>query len=140
MSELSPELLKKIWEWHEAEAALAALKAREMELRAQIMAAVFLDPKIGTNTAELPDGWKLKGVAKVNVKIDEPALDSMKEKLREGGIVLEEVIRYKPDLVAGAYKEYPEHQRKLIDLVLIKSPGSPSLELVPPPKPRGKKN
>lgn len=141
MSEIvvTPEDLELLWKWHESAAALAAAKAKELTLRNMVFGRFFPNAKEGTTTIELPENWKVKGVAKLNRKVDEAALSASVKRLTEAGIVIEDVIRYKPELAVSKYREYPEHQRLLIESVLEITPGTPSVELVPPPAPKRKK-
>jgi hypothetical protein len=125
-------------EWYKMAQDLRNLKAKESLLRKKIFESAFPDPKEGTNSYDLADGYVLKGQHVLNRDIDIGALDAMKSKLREQGVNPDNLVKYKPELKKAEYNKLTEEQKKLFDQCLIIKPGSPSLEIVLPAKNRAK--
>ena len=130
--ELDLELLNAWWNaFNEAEAAKAAIR-REQELRKQVFEYYFKDPREGTNYLELPDGWRLKAIYKLDRKIDEAALPAVKEQLKELGVNVDTLVEYKPTLKTRLYRELTAEQARIFDQALTIKPSSPIIELVQP--------
>jgi len=137
---ISPEEVKaiKLAEWHVAlEAAVAAkpVVEKEQALRKEVAELFFPNPKEGTNTFDLAAGWKLKLTHKIDRKMDEVTLETVKEQVLKLGVNPDLLIAVKPSLDTKAYKAlaltYPEAV-KVFDLCLTIKPASPTMELVPP--------
>ncbi len=125
-------LLQK-WQEKVTEIATHAhLIAEERQLRQDVFAAFFPTPGEGTNTAELNEGWKLQGKLKIDRKIDEAALEAVKEVVRKMGFNPDPLIRNKPELVLKDYKALPDEVKKVFDTALTIKPALPTIELVPP--------
>lgn len=131
-------------EWNEAATELARVKAKENELR---LAAVKLlsDPtKLkGTENVELGNGYKLKIVKKENFsfvknpegKTDTVAINNVLAQLSESMGTTEiaaRLVEYKPEFKVSEYNRLTIEQKKLVDKVLVVSPGTPTLEVVAP--------
>lgn len=132
---MTEEQVQLLEEWRQAKLAADAVKptiAKEQQLRKQVFASFYPAPKEGTNTLELAEGWKLKGVYKLDRKIDEAALPAVAEQLREMGVNSDTLIAWKPDLKTATYKELTAEQRAVFDQALTVKPGSPTVELVAP--------
>lgn len=132
---MTEEQMKLLEEWRLAKAEADAVKpiiAKEQELRKQVFAAFYPDPKEGTNTLNLAEGWKLKGVYKLDRKIDEAALPAVTEQLREMGVNTDTLVKWTPSLKTAIYKELTAEQRAVFDQALIIKPGLPTIELVAP--------
>jgi hypothetical protein len=132
---MTEEQIKLLEEWRQAKAEADSVKpilAKEQELRKQVFAAFYPAPKEGTNTLDLAGGWKLKGVYKLDRKIDEAALPAVAEQLREMGVNVDTLIKWSPGLKTATYKELTAEQRAVFDQALIVKPGAPIIELVPP--------
>lgn len=132
---MTEEQMKLLEEWRRAKAEADAVKpiiAKEQELRKQVFAAFYPDPKEGTNTLDLAEGWKLKGVYKLDRKIDEAALPAVTEQLREMGVNADTLVKWSPNLKTATYKELTAEQRAVFDQALIIKPGLPAIELVAP--------
>ena len=121
-------------EWYKLAAELKRVKAAEMLLRQKIFKSYFPDPKEGTNSHPLADGWVLKGKYPINREVDQGSLAAYKEKFVEAKINADALVQYKPELKLSAYRELTEDQRQLFDHALIVKPGSPALEIVLPAK------
>lgn len=128
------DYLNMIVEWNYINDQIKALKDKEMALRTKLAGFYFPSPKEGTNTTDLPDGWKLKGKFQYYRNIDKAALPAVLEKLPEG--TEDKVINYKPELKLRDYKNLLEDHKKIFDEALVIKPGTPSLELVPPKEPK----
>ena len=130
ISEITESASALIWEWHTVAKALAKMKKQEARLRAVVFSAFFKDSPLGTNTLALPEDWQLKCVKKENVKLDERALPSVLEELGEG--FEDKLIKYKPSIIAAAYKELAEDEQAVFDEAVITTPASPSISLISP--------
>ena len=118
--------------WSDMVVQLNALKSSEMLLRLKIFKGMFPDPKEGTNTVPLQAGWVLKAGYPITRKPILDLLVARAAELREAGIVVEDVIRHKPELVVTEYKKLTEEQRHIMDQILEIKPGSPQMEIVLP--------
>jgi hypothetical protein len=119
--------------WFVMNQQLAKLKASEMLLRMKIFNGLFTAPREGTNKHGLGSGWQLTAVYPIDRKIDAALLSSLAPSLREEyKIVLETVIKNKPELSVSAYKSLSEEQRKALDQCITAKPGSPQLKLEQP--------
>jgi hypothetical protein len=124
----------KLERWFLLREKIVPLVELEMELRKEIFADFFSDPKEGTNTFVLPGGWHLKGKHVINRNVDEAMLAVKKELLLEKGIPVGQIIAYKPKLEVKSYRALSDEQKLLFDQVLDIKPGSPQLEIVKPAK------
>lgn len=127
---MNKELQKDLEQWFEVSNQLQALKEKEMSLRKSIFKLAFPAPKEGTNILSLGDGYDLKGVHKINRKIDEAALHAGKDTFESENIVLDRLVRFKPELSTGEYKKLTDAQRHCFDFCLVATEGSPSIEIV----------
>ncbi len=118
--------------WHKLVSELERVKNAELALRNKIFAHFFQQPKEGTNTAPLAAGWVIKGDYKINRKVELPQLNVFVAPLREKGIPMDDLIRYKPEVVTAEYRKLTDEQRKEFDQVLTITVGTPSLEVVLP--------
>jgi hypothetical protein len=126
------ELYSKLGEWNTLTAQLTSLKDQEAKLRKEIFDAAFPTPTEGTNTLDLPEGWKLKGTHKLSRSVDESALPAVLEQLRKKKVDTEPLIKYKPELSISAFRKMnPDHAHILGQALVIK-PGMPSMELIAP--------
>jgi hypothetical protein len=131
--------LKDLELWYTKQEELRKLKEEEMALRLRITKQYFPTPKEGTNSHELGDGYVMKMKHNIDRKVDEAALSTLKDKLKEAGIRVDDLIIYKPELSVKQYRPYEldtsEEGKKrlnLIDQCLIVKPGAPALEIVKP--------
>lgn len=122
-------------DWYNTKAQLNELKTREVFLRRKIFGFYFPEPTEGTNTFVLPDGYQVKGKHVIDRKVDEAALTLLTPQLQEKKIIIDNVIRNKPELAKRAYDALSDEQRHLFDQCLIIKPSeTPGLEIVPPAK------
>jgi hypothetical protein len=158
---LTAEQTAKLAEWQAALTELAACKPiieRERELRKEAFALLFPDPKEGTNTVELANGWVCKGTYPIERKVDAALVQQLRglkvidlspellQKLSidpaacgSGASVLEvlrfnvdEVLNYEPKLVVKPYRQLTAEQTLLFDRCLDSKPGSISMEITQP--------
>jgi hypothetical protein len=117
--------------WYELNTQLAQLREEEMNLRKAIFDTYFQEAKEGVNNHTLPDGFVLKGKRVVNRTIDKGALNASIEGFRVMGILVDEVVDWKPSLKVSAYRKLTHEQQKVFDSVLVVKDGTPGLEIVP---------
>jgi len=127
-------------EWYRLQEQLRTVKAAESMLRAKIFKGMFKDPKEGTNTIPLNQGWVLKAKHVINRDVDQASLTACSQideatqmsRFSSNGIHTEKLIKWKPELVTKEYRLLTDEQRQIFDECLIIKPGSPSLEIVLP--------
>ena len=126
------DLHTKIGLWNDLQKQLASIKEQEATLRSEIFQEVFPAPAEGTNTVDMPMGWKLKGTYKLNRSFDESALPAILEQLRKKKVKMDGIVLYKPSLDTRAYRAMDPEHRHLLEQAMVIKPGMPSLELVAP--------
>lgn len=135
---MTPEQVAKLEEWRLAKIAAEEVKPvieREQALRKEVFALFFPEPTEGTNNFGLEADWKLKGVYKIDRKIDEAALPAVQSQLRELGVNPDPLVKMTPSLDTKAYKSLQTLNAdacKVFEQALTIKPGSPTLELVAP--------
>lgn len=117
----------KLERWQVLKASIAKLTSEERALRQELFDGTFPNPEEGTNTVELPDGRKIKGVYKITRSVREKDLTRVPKELRD------EVFAVKHSLKTRQYRELTDAQRAKVDEALTIKPGLPSLEIVEPP-------
>lgn len=127
-------LLEEWWKSVQAMTAAKALIDREQMLRKLVFAEFFPAPVEGTNKIDIENGWQLKAVHKLDRKIDEAALPSTLDALRKKGISADSLVRYKPEIQIKAFKGLTKEDRDIFSACLTTKPGSPTLDLIPPPE------
>lgn len=118
--------------WYALSKELAELKAKEMNLRKKLFDAYFQEPVEGTNKFPLANGFALNGKYVISRTVDQALLQASMDNLRSKQIIVDEVIRWKPELVISAYRKLTKEQLHAIDQCLDIKAGSPSLEIVFP--------
>ena len=127
--------LELISKWFKSQEVLDKAKREELELRNQVIEALFYKRKEGVNTIVLPkaDGdeitYALKCDHRINRAIDIPALTNMTDALKEAGINIDVLIRYKPELNVTDYKKLGDVHRHLFDQCLIIKDGQAGLSI-----------
>ena len=127
-------------QWYQLQEQLKKLKAAELLLRMKIFKGMIKDPKEGTNTVPLAEGWVLKGKHVINRDVDQAALTvntavdpaTHMSRLSANGIHVEQLIKWKPELVTKNYRTLTAEQQKIFDECLIIKEGSPQLEIMLP--------
>jgi hypothetical protein len=130
------DTLAKLAEWNVIKARIsvecAPLIAQEMTLRKEVFSLLFPSPSEGTNTTDIENGWKVKGIYKLDRKLDGAALPAVLDQLRQRDVVADALVKYVPELVAKDYKALNDENRKIFEQAMIIKPAAPTLELVPP--------
>lgn len=127
-------------QWYQLQEQLKKLKAAELLLRMKIFKGMIKDPKEGTNTVPLAEGWLLKGMHVINRDVDQAALAvntavdpaTHMSRLSANGIHVEQLIRWKPELITKTYRTLTPEQQQIFDECLIIKEGSPQLEIMLP--------
>ena len=127
--------------WYELQAQLKSIKASEMLLRTKIYKGLFKDPKEGTNTIPLAEGWVMKAERVIRRDIDVAALtinsanpELGPSRLELAGINVASLVKWKPELVLKNYRELTDEQKLIFNDCLVIKDGSPALEIVLPAK------
>lgn len=134
---LSTEQLALLKSWDDAKNALAIAKESEMNLRQLVTTSFFPNPTLGTQRVELPAGWALKYVHKINYSFDSKdalheALTAIEATDNEGPFIAERLVKWTADLAVSEYKTLDVKYRRIIDRVLTSKPAAPSLEIEEP--------
>lgn len=132
--------------WYEANAELQAIKYRETQLRMMAFQKYFPDPKEGTNSQELGDGFLLKADHKFNYKLGkfikndagekidglEDALTRYEKDVKDKNAG-ERLVRWEPDISITEYKKVKDTPgfRQIAPFLSIK-PGMPTLSVLAP--------
>lgn len=127
-----PFTQEELNEWYKLQEELKTIKEREMELRKKIFAFCFPSPVEGTNSFSIADGFVIKGKHTITREVQLELYDAAKERIREAGVILEELVKWKPTLVLSAYRKLTDDQRNAMDMCLQIKPGSPAIEIVKP--------
>ena len=126
------ELFSKIGRWNELQIQLSSIKDQEMKLRLEIFAECFPSPTEGSNTVDMPEGWKLKGTYKLTRSLDEAALPAALAELHKHKVSTDLLVTYKPSLSVSAFKKLDSKWQKILEQAMVTTPGAPTIELVPP--------
>lgn len=125
--------------WYNSLTAARAAKLtieNEQALRKQVIETFFPNPNEGANHILVGVGWKLSLTYKIDRKLDEAALTSVREKLIElYEINPDTLIEMKPSLKTTEYKALKALNAEagtLFENALIIKPGSHTLEFTPP--------
>ena len=137
-----------ILDWTQKQNELEIAKAAENEARLKLAQLCFPDPKEGTNTLELGNGYKLKLEHKMNYTLHNgkdahktdgreafattKALNAIEKLGNEGAFIAERLVSWKPELSLTEYRALDKQYRELIDKALKISPATPSLKFETP--------
>lgn len=127
---MTPQQREKLSRWFELQEMLRRLKDEELSLRGELFRELFPEPKEGTNTLDLGDGYELKAQFKMNRKIDKDALEEMHDDLVAAGVPLDELLRYTVSLNTARFRKLTGEEVHLFDQVLTMTPATPSLSIV----------
>lgn len=124
-------------EWNALDESLSTIKAQEMIFRKEVEKHFFPNhKKEGTENVPLGNGYNLKGVFKLNVKIvDKDNLEATLNQMLEGGTpaeIVSRLISYEPKLSTKEYKNLLPEAKKVFDTVLEIKESAPSFEIVAP--------
>lgn len=150
MTTITPSLQQLILNWENAKKTLESVKLTEMDLRKQVVAAMFPDPRVGVNNVDLGRGYTLKYTRSLEYGLDksddathtEEAADLIEALGNEGKFLADRLIKWEPKLSVSEYKALvttgpnpnPTHVKikDIIDKVLTIKDGSPKLEVAVP--------
>ena len=114
---------------------LTRIKAAEMLLRTKVYKFYFPNADEGTNTLDMGQGNKIKGIRTINRKIDLPVLQAMavpNGALHVAGIRADDLVKWTPELKIGAYRELTAEQKAVFDNCLEIKDGAPALTFITP--------
>jgi len=118
-------------DWNKAKAAKRAWEAEERRLRGLVVEGAFGDKlKEGANKFTLADGRVIKVTGKINRTIDATALTALSPKLRELGVDVEELVRFKPELKVGPFRKLAGEGGDLFRSIVTEKEGTPEVEIV----------
>ena len=117
----------EIAEWSAIKEHMRELEAREKLLRDSIFFAAFPDFDEGTQTKNLGNGWRLRGVCRVNRVLDQGVYYSMAD-----DPAVATLVDQKPALRQSAWKALPEKERVRLAALVTERAGMPALELLAP--------
>ena len=120
----------KLEAWRLATLELAALKAKEMQLRKELTAETFNSQLEGTHVVELTDGWQLKMTQPFTRSLDQAKMPEILKQLKK--LKADSAVKVKYELSITQYRTLEAEGKALIDAALTTKPGAPSLELVAP--------
>jgi len=112
--------------WQELKSAISKLQGEERALREGLFEGAFTAPVEGTNTMELPDGRKLKGVYNIRRTVREAELADLKIP----AALRKTLFKTKHTLQVTAYRGLEPGMRNVVDGILNIKPGLPTLSLV----------
>lgn len=118
--------------WAEVTKEIAKLKATEMLLRMKIFGIMFPNPKEGTNSVPLSEGFELKAKYPINRRILVDVLAARTKEFKAAGLKLGDLIVSKPELAVAEYRKLTDLELKLFDQALEIKPGTPQLEIFLP--------
>jgi hypothetical protein len=130
MTETVKTFEQLLTEWEDLKKQIAALSENEKTLRKVLFDAAFPEAKEGTNTRELIDGRKVKGVKKFNRSVDEAAVAAVLSELRKfNSVIPEQVFPISYSLSLSNYKKLTQEARTVADRAIITKPATPTLEV-----------
>lgn len=112
--------------WMELDASIKHLKEQEKALRVLLFEGTFPEPEEGTNNHELPDGRIVKGVYRINRRVDQDEAQSLPAKIRK------KYFRTKLELNKREYNDAEDEERAIVERVITATPGTPSLDVKAP--------
>jgi len=112
--------------WQELKAAITKLQGEERALREGLFEGAFQTPVEGTNTMDLPDGRKLKGVYNIRRTIREAEFDDLKI----SPALRKTLFKTKHTLQTTAYRGLDDETRNNVDTILTIKPGLPTLSII----------
>lgn len=120
----------KLEAWRLATLELAALKAKEMQLRKELTAENFTSTEEGTHTLDVADGWQLKMTQPYTRSLDQAKMPEILKQLKK--LKADGAVKVKYELSITQYRTLEAESKALLDAAVTTKPGAPSLELVAP--------
>ena len=133
MEHVAAEHFELVHEWFKLNESLADLKAKEMELRKQVMANCFPSPKEGSgNKLSLGDGYIVQMDHKISRKLDETAFLASRAQLEADGFETDKLVKTKLELSDTIFKKLNDEQKHTFAQFVTEKPGSGSIKVVKP--------
>jgi hypothetical protein len=137
MTELTSAQNALLANWKLAKEQLDSAKETEMDLRKQIQTEFFPSPEKGTQRVDLPYGYKLKLVHKINYTLGNndlvnKALDDIAGAGNDGTFIAERLVSWKPSISVKEYEILDPKYKVVIDKVLTTKDASPTIEIEEP--------
>lgn len=130
--DLNAEQLHLLQSWNESKLALKQWQEKESALRLEVVKTIFNASDDGTQTREMPNGWKVKVTNKLDYNLDNKEGEVVALCAQIGDDWAKRLIRWTPELAVGAYKKLDVETQKIFDGCLTIKPAKPTVELVPP--------
>lgn len=131
--ELNADQLTMLKEWYESKAAADAAVEQERALRTKLVTALFNASKDeGSQIIKINGGWKLKATKPMDYKLENGEGETLALCALLGDEQSRKLIKWKPELFIGPYKELDKNTQTLFDGILNIKPGMAQLELIPP--------
>lgn len=122
--------------WFQKQAQLAELKTEEILLRKDLSAFYFRKPVEGVNRLDLGGGFDLKLDFGYDYKVDEAALNSVKQAdIKRLKLDLDSLVTYKPELSITAFRKLNAEQEKFVLGFLDIKEKTPRLQIIPQAEP-----
>lgn len=123
-------------EWDAAKKAAANAVSTEKELRARVLShfSAYGSDELtsGVENVDIGGGFDLKMEHKLNYKLDRDHIDDALnaiEKLANGELLAERLVKFTPELAVGEYKKLPAEAKTIIDRVITVSRASSSVSI-----------
>lgn len=127
--------LRRLDAWEQLALLSSIAGEAEMDVRKQLFAGAFPNPKEGTNVHKLPDGRELVGKHNITRKIDAAALAPVLAALRAKGVAnTDQLVRYKPELAKSEWNSLSDENKLVFSPAVISTVGSPGFEIRIPKK------
>lgn len=127
-SEVDTETLIALW--YAADTEMKQAKAREMDLRLQVVARCTDAAKPGTEHVSLPNQWKLTITKTTDYKLDPEKTTDVLNNFSDDLAAM--LVKWKPELSVSNFKLLSDEEQKYFADCLTTKPSTPSLKLVPP--------
>lgn len=130
LADLPEDPQLRLMAWREIAEILKSFKVVESQLRTEMVAHFFPNPKEGTTNYALGNDWKVTCKQPITRKCDEAVFDAVFKELPRG--FKGQLIKFKPELVVSAYRKLSDEHKAIFDEALIISNGSAALEVKAP--------
>lgn len=140
VAELTKAMIQAIQAWDAAKNALEVAKTNELNERLNVIKTVpFTTKEEGGQTLKLGAGWKLALNKPLTYTADKDT-SVVSAGLNALGAVnpgaAAELARWEAVISSGAYKKLSDAEKTIVAAFISIKPGTPSLELKPPPIPK----
>lgn len=125
--------------WFAAQQAATAAVELERKLRVEIAKKLFAysedQLQKGTKSTPIANGYKAKVTFHINKSVEQQRVSEALHELQELGVPQEirnQVFKFKADLSETGYKMLSQPAKDVVDCIVSRKPGLPSLEIVSP--------